>query len=66
MLIWKKKTRKEERKEGKLIVKSTAFPITSTESGCWERAMVQLSPCCPIALSRKLLLVSPHSGWRSG
>lgn len=60
--------RKEERGEGKLVVKSMVLPVTSTERGCWERALVQLSSCCSVALSGKLqkgVSESPRLGWKS-
>ena len=69
MLFWEKKVRKEERGKGKLVVKFIVLPVTSAESGCWERALVQLSSCCSIALSRKLqkgVRVNPCLGWKSG
>lgn len=69
MLIWEKKMRKEERGEGKLVVKSVVLPVTSMESSCWERAMVWLSSCCSVALSGKLQMdisMNPHLGRKSG
>lgn len=53
MLIWKKKMRKEERGKGKLVVKLVVLPVTGTESGCWERALVRLSSCCSVSPVRE-------------